>query len=538
MTMKRILLFLLFISLLTRSAYLFWGMPSLTNDETDLYTTSYVTAKTGSDQYNNSVFLTSGFLTAKPSIPIYFGTLPWFFTSEKSIFLARLPFALLNSITPLLFFLIIYVLTRNRLLALISFCVFNFSPWFSYLSATGYEAYMGLFFLLLSQLILLSELSQIKKYSLYSVTTFLAFNSYMGLKPIFPLVSFIFLLVAMFHFHKKIRYLDAGKALFISMILFVVFLSFNYVIPNTDLIKKEYSSMFSYFSKQETEGRVWFDRLTTKGPSPLKTAISNKVTIRLKDQLAKYMTMFNLAIFFQKGDPSALYGTADLSGLFFLTDLLFFIIGVTQLYRIKELSIRLLLILFFIGGIPVALAVTTPTFILRSIILIIPITLLISYGSYFLILRIKKNRGIPLFILLLVCNFLIFYTLYQTRIKVLNAEQWHYSDRIVSEKLAKLNPDDKVSIFVSEPKPLFLQYAFYAMTDANLIKKIAMHDDYNFSVNNLKIQKECPLTLPKADEAYVYKYLYCTLPTSTKITVDDKFAVAGDKSGMNYMLFK
>ena len=46
--------------------------------------------------------------------------------------------------------------------------------------------------------------------------------------------------------------------------------------------------MFSYFSKQETEGRVWFDRLTTKGPSPLKTAISNKVTIRLKDQLAKY----------------------------------------------------------------------------------------------------------------------------------------------------------------------------------------------------------------------------------------------------------
>ena len=76
--------------------------------------------------------------------------------------------------------------------------------------------------------------------------------------------------------------------------------------------------MSSYFSKQETEGRVWFDRLTTQAPSPLKTVISNKVTIRLKDQLAKYMTTFNLAIFFQKGDPSALYGTADLSGLFFL----------------------------------------------------------------------------------------------------------------------------------------------------------------------------------------------------------------------------
>ena len=538
MIMKRTLLILLFVSLLTRTVYLFWGMPSLTNDEADLYTTSYVTAKMGSDQYDNTLFLTTGFLTAKPSIPIYFGTLPWLFTSQKSIFLARLPYALLNSITPLLFFLIVHVLTKNRLLALISFCVFNFSPWFSYLSSTGYEAYMGLFFLLLSQLILLTKFSQIKKYFLYSITTFLAFNSYMGLKPIFPFVSFIFLLVAMFHFNKKIRFIDTGKALLISMMLFIVFLFFNYVIPNTDLIKKEYMSMSSYFNKQETEGKVWFDRLTTQAPTPIKNIISNKITVRLKDQLAKYMTTFNLAIFFQKGDPSALYGTADLSGLFFLTDLLFFIIGVTQLYRIKELSIRLLLILFFIGGIPVALAVTTPTFILRSIILIIPITLLIAYGIYFSIQKLGRHKGIFIFVLLCIGNTIIFFTLYQTRIKVLNAEQWHNSDRVVSEKLAKLNPEDKVSVFVSEPKPLFLQYAFYSMTDANLIKKIAMYDDYNFSVNNLTIQKECPLILPKAHESYVYKYLYCPLPITPKITVDDKFAVAGDKSGMNYMLFK
>lgn len=537
MIMKRTLLILLFISLLTRSAYLFWGMPSLTNDEADLYTTSYVTAKTGSDQYNNPIFLTSGFLTAKPSIPIYFGTLPWFFTSQKSIFLARLPFALLNSITPLLFFLIIYTLTKNRTLALISFSIFNFSPWFSYLSATGYEAYMGLFSLLLSQLILLTKLSRFKKYFLFSIAMFLAFNSYMGLKPIFPFVSFIFLSVAAIHFNKRLRMTDIIKAISISVVLFIVFLSLNYVIPNSDLIKKEYASMSSYFSKQETEGRVWFDRLTTQAPSPLKTAISNKVTIRLKDQLAKYMTTFNLSIFFQKGDPSALYGTADLSGLFFLTDLIFFIIGITQLYRIKELSIRLLLVLFFIGGIPVALAVTNPTFILRSIILIIPITMLVAYGSYFSIQKLGQNKGILIFILLCVGNTIAFFTLYQTRIKVLNSEQWHHSDRIVSEKIAKLDPNDKVSVFVSEPKPLFLQYAFYEMTDAILIKKVAMHDDYSFSVNNVTIQKECPLTLPNAHESYVYKYLYCTLPTS-RLTVDDKFAVAGDMSGLNYMLMR
>ena len=80
--------------------------------------------------------------------------------------------------------------------------------------------------------------------------------------------------------------------------------------------------MSSYFSKQETEGRVWFDRLTTQAPSPLKTVISNKVTIRLKDQLAKYMTTFNLAIFFQKGPVSSLWYCRPVR-IIFLTDLIF-----------------------------------------------------------------------------------------------------------------------------------------------------------------------------------------------------------------------
>ena len=536
--MRRIILALLLISLLTRSAYLFWGMPSLTNDEADLYTTSYVTAKTGSDQYNNSVFLTSGFLTVKPSIPIYFGTLPWFLTSQKSIFLARLPYALLNSITPLLFFLIIHILTKNRMLALISFSIFNFSPWFSYLSATGYEAYMGLFFLLLSQLILLLKPTRIIKYILFSIASFLAFNSYMGLKPIFPFVSFIFLSVAQLHFHKRLSMNGVIRSASISVALFIALLSFNYAIPNTDLIKKEYAGMSSYFNKQEIEGKVWYDRLTTQASSPLKAAISNKITVRLRDQIAKYMTVFNLAIFFQKGDPSALYGTADLSGLFFLTDLIFFIIGLIHLCRIRESSLRLLLSLFFIGGIPVALAVTNPTFILRSIILIVPITILTAYGFYFSLQKLGKNKGGLIFVLLLIGNTALFFTLYKTRIQVLNAEQWHHSERIVSEKLAKWNSDNKVSVFVSEPKPLFLQYAFYTMTDADMIKKVAMRDDYNFFVNNVTIQKECPATLPKPHESYVYKYLYCVLPASSELYVDDKFAVAGDKSDMNYMLIR
>jgi len=534
---KYIALILLLTSLLTRSIYLVSGMPSLTNDEADLYTTSYTLAKTGSDQYGNSLFLTSGFLTAKPSIPIYIGTIPWLVFSNKTIFLARLPFALLNSFTPLLFYFITLKLSKNKLLSFISFCVFNFSPWFSYLSATGYEAYIGLFFLLLSLLILLTEFSNSKKLILYFVTSFLAFNSYMGLKPIFPIISLLFLCIALLYDKQKLSLSNLGRAIFISILFFVFFVFLNYNAPNSNLIKKEYINMVSYFNQAETEGKVWFDRLTTQAPNPIKTLIANKFTVRFKDQLTKYMMTYNLAMYFQKGDPSALYGTADLSGLFFLTDFIFFIFGITQIYRIKEWTIKILLLLIFIGGIPIALSTTNPTFIMRGIILILPFSILISIGTYYSILRLKqKDLGILIFILLLSINLILYFTLYQTRIKVLSSEHWHQSEKTLSDKVALLNTEAKINVFASEPKAVFLQFAFYNIKNPQLIKNLILyHNDY-FSYDNIVVQKECPQNLPKNKEIYVYKNLYCKLPLITPdYSVDDKFAIAGNKSGEDYL---
>jgi len=515
-------------------------MPSLTNDEVDLYTTSYTLAKTGADQYGNGLFLTSGFLTAKPSVPIYIGAIPWLMSSEKNILLARLPFAIFNSLTPLLFFLIMYKLTKNKLLSSISFCIFNFSPWFSYLSATGYEAYIGLFFLLLCLFILLSKFSYFNTLILYFTSSFLAFNSYMGFKPIFPIISCLFLCIGYLYRNKKLSFTMIGKAAGISILFFILFLIANYTAPNSNLIKKEYENMASYFNKSENEGKVWFDRLTTQAPNPLKKIIVNKLTVRLKDQLTKYMMTFNLAMYFQKGDPSALYGTADLSGLFFLTDFVFFIFGLTQIYRVKEWSIKALLLLIFVGGLPIALATTNPTFVIRGIILIIPFSILIGLGVYFLIVKMRqKSLGISLFILLVMINSVLYFTLYQTRIKVLNSESWHQSEKTLSNKLVQLDNKEEISIYVSEPKEIFLQFAFYNIKDPLLIKNVALNDNDHYTYNNISVEKNCPNTLPKGNEIYIYKHLYCKLSlVEPGYQVNEEFAVAGDKSGVDYLTIK
>lgn len=181
------------VSLLTRLFWLGWSWQSVTNDEADLYTSAYIFGRTLKDYFGNTFFLTTGILTPKPSVPVYIGAIPWFFISVKSVFLAKLPFVLLNSFTPLLLYSLVRKLTGDRKLPLFAFLVLNFSPWFSYPSATGYEAVVALFFVLLFFRATLGEPGRMKL-PLAAIAGFCAFNSYMGIKPVFPFVLFVGLL--------------------------------------------------------------------------------------------------------------------------------------------------------------------------------------------------------------------------------------------------------------------------------------------------------------------------------------------------------
>lgn len=144
-----ILLFLYFTSLLTRLIFLFYGMPSITHDEADFFLNSYYLIKTGTDVFNNRLFLTSGHLAITGSIPVYIGSI-FFLFFEKNIYLSRLPYAIISSFIPLFFYLLIKKLFKNNNnLALLNFFVLNFSPWFLHLSSqAAIEQITSLFFLI------------------------------------------------------------------------------------------------------------------------------------------------------------------------------------------------------------------------------------------------------------------------------------------------------------------------------------------------------------------------------------------------------
>ncbi len=519
------------VSLLTRLFWLGWSWQSVTNDEADLYTSAYLFGRTLKDYFGNTFFLTTGILTPKPSVPVYIGAIPWFFFSVKSVLLAKLPFILLNSLTPLLLYSLIAKLTRDRKLPLFAYLVFNFSPWFSYPSATGYEAVVALFFVLLFFRAALMEPGRMKL-PLSVAAGFFAFNSYMGIKPLFPFVLFIGLLFYGGLHAKKIRVASLLKTAVLSFALYGLLIGINYVAPNATLVKREYANMLAYYEKPKIEGMVWFERWTSTGPGPLITAISNKYTIRLREYASKYFTTFNPQYFFQKGDPSSLYGTADLSGLFFMTDFIFFIAGILAISRLREHGLKHLLSLMFIGGIPIALSTTNPTFVLRGIILIIPYTILIALG---MAETAKRKWALPLLVFLIAFNTALYATVYRVRIFNLNGEQWKHSIKILSDRINREAPSYRKATFVNiEPQETFLQYAFYEINDPKVIADRMRTG--NFSYRNISIDDECPKTRLTKGDLYVFNKENCGTPQSRTETVFTLLPL--DRSGKDYFMVR
>lgn len=128
--------FLYLISFLTRFLFLFFGMPSVTHDEADFFTNSYILAKTGTDIWNKKIFFSTGIININSSLIIYLNAL-FFSFFKKNIYDIRLIYVILSSFIPVLFYLIISKITKNKIKALFIFLIFNFAPFFVHMSIQG-----------------------------------------------------------------------------------------------------------------------------------------------------------------------------------------------------------------------------------------------------------------------------------------------------------------------------------------------------------------------------------------------------------------
>ncbi len=508
------LIFILFISLLNRLLFLFWGMPSLTFDEADFYYNAYLLTKTGSEIFGQKFFLTSGILFAAPSVPIYISSLFWNIF-PKTIFFARLPFALINSLTPVVFYLLVLNLGGNKVLAALTALVLSSSSWFSHLSATaGFDAPLSLLFIVFGFYILSLRSKSRLKILTAIISWFLAFNSYMGIRAVFLPTILLFIFIS--NYQKKLVWKNLVKSAIFASILFCVFLGLSLIAPNSQMFKNRAAMEINFLNRQKITGDVWYARHSAQGNSFIKTLLFNKFTLSMGDFLDKYFESFNLRTLFIKGDPHPIYGTY-VTGQFPFIAFVFFIIGLLTFRKTLSFKLQLFLLLLFVSGLSTALSVNYPTIALRAIVLLLPYSLLIASGIYFVINKYQHRLLFLTIAGVYLAAFFHFFLIYQTKIKVLSSEQWHLSDRLLVEKIAKYR--GPVRVFTNEPKELFLLYNFYNQTNPVFAKQELQSGNNLYRLEKLTISDNCPERSnyqPDKNTLVLIKYQYCETPDWNK----------------------
>ncbi len=146
---KLFIIVILLITLITRFVRLDFSPPSLSNDEISIAYDAYSVAHTLHDEHNH--FLPLSFQshnTYKAPLTIY-AAIPTTLLLGNNEYSVRLPSAILGTLTVLFLALLVFELTQNLNLSLISGFILSITPWHIYTSRMALESNLALFFVVL-----------------------------------------------------------------------------------------------------------------------------------------------------------------------------------------------------------------------------------------------------------------------------------------------------------------------------------------------------------------------------------------------------
>lgn len=537
------LIYLFLISLATRFAFLFFGHPSITHDEADYFINSYLLAKTGTDIFSKKFFLTSGILNSTSGVLVYLGSVIFLFL-EKTVISARLPFAIINALSPVLLYLILEKLTKNKRLALLGFTVMNFSPWFSVLSAmSAFDSPTSMVFYLLAFYFLLDKGKNKLKYILFGIFSFLSFNSYMGIKTNFFFLSLLALNAHDFYLKNKIDGKKLLKNFAVSVGVFVVLFAAAYLSPSSSFFKERLKEKIIFFDKETVSKDVEYNRSVSTGQPVFIKLFHNKATSMAANALTRYFLVFDPYRLFVKGDPNPLYGNGY-AGLFYLFDAVFLIVGLMTALKIlqkKPLPLYVFFVLFLVTPIPNALMIDSPNISVRAMPILIPYSFVIAIGLYWVAEKIFKNRRLATIVpfTLYLLSFIMFFTLFQTTIKITSSDQWHYSEKELADKIEDTKNNHKsIYVFNGEPKETALLYDFYKIKDAEKIRNSLSPINGEYRIDNIVFKSGCPKGTLNKNNLYIIKRYSCDMDKIGRELVTPvtkkPYLNAIDKSGTVY----
>ncbi len=350
-------------------------------DEASIGYNAYSVLTTGKDEWGETLplhFRAFG----EFKLPVYIYSV---LVSESAFgltsFAVRLPSVVYGLLSIIGLYLVVFKLTKNKLISLLSSYLFAITPWFFIFSRTGYEAVAGLAFFIWALYFLLT-----KKIVISVLLFIISAYSYNSFRILTPLVLGPVLL---FYLFKKVY-----APVLISGVLIIMSL-----VPIYKLYKED-SGLARLQSVGSKSGMV-----------------------------SNYVKNFSLEFLFIKGDTNPRSQIPNTGQLYYV-DILFLILGILYILKSKDLKLYSVLALLLLSVIPAAITKENPH-ALRAILMSPILSMISALGIYYFA---KSNKFLLWGIIgIYMIFFANYFSKFVTSYNDLSKSSWQYQYKEVFE---------------------------------------------------------------------------------------------------------
>ena len=457
MKTKIVLLLILLLALVLRTIRISSVPLGIRNDEAYIFVNGYTISQTGQDIYKTPfplVFRPHSGITTTP-VPIYLDAF-MFKLFGYSIGTAKLPTILFSLLGIYVTFLFIRELLKDERVALAASFVLAVSPWYVYVSRTGFEAVIaytavmaGFYFLLLS---IKKGVSPWPSILCFIIASF----SYKATDVVLVGGTFVFGIFAyILNKNRKISVL-----VFIATTILVLFVGWLHI----NVYKDTYSTGILYEQAKTVVDTVNAERQQSDAPFWLQQVMSNKVTVQAQAIENYYLNFFSLkGLFLPKGSQDDSY-SLGISGLAYFFELFVIPFGIYTLLRKSKITGGLMLSLLAIAPLPAV--ISSPIYPLRCLLGVYILAIFSGTGFVGIWDLVRRRHMLSKIVLMgigviYIYSISIFLYQYFYRLPNLGYDVWQTYDMDAYTYVGKKAPNAGKVTVVGVGENEFLQYAFW-----------------------------------------------------------------------------
>ncbi len=453
------------------------SFPCLDADEAAFGYNAYSISQTGKDEYGTLLPTRLKSFGDYKLPAITYLTVPFVKVFGLNDFSTRAVTGILGILSPILFYLLAWQLTKNKYIALIAAFLSSVSIWIQTIARQAHEATIANVLLILAVVFFLKYVEKLR------IKDFVIFTS--------------LFLIALFSYHTSKGFvLFFGTALVTHLIinkkhyniskvaqLLVIFFAAVSIFAFTELLTPP-SRVQNLFFFQDKGFTLSINELNGEHPSRL---LHNKLTYGLVYLTNQYISYFSPEFLVTKGDDNPRFGYKGLTPITVI-EYIFLFIGLYYLFKNKEKYRYFILFLLLVSPLTASLAWQEHA-LTRSFPMIIGLLIIISYGAWHFFCDIQKDR-IKLYIFIATCLLFLAFSFstwdfylnhYFKRALVVRSWQCGYKDLGTYIK-DNYNKYDKFYITRQhgEPYIFLLYYLNYPPATYQAQAKLTPPDKYGF----------------------------------------------------------